>query len=270
MISTSHASEGWSVGNKSQQDIMSDPNSGYYLRTALHFVDQILPLQKGNEIKLTDEQKHEAQTWELTEKEETRYLQLMQNRDGIYYKDKNMTPVEILGFNAQDDQERQHFAAIEAKQMIERASKELAFGAEVQKTMNVMHKASGYPTVRDYDYKKYSPHNKHALKLKSGDKLVFFTKTTESVKPITSQLIKAVTNTKNTQLDIFLVDDKVTAEKANKWAKSQSLPVKLVNSKVITLNLNKGQLSKVSKERQTPVLILIRDGVSESIAIGKF
>ena len=269
-VSSANASSGWSVGHESEQDIMSDPNSGYYLKTATPFKDDITSDQSSEKIKLTDEQKHQAKVWGVSEKEEKRYVMLMQNKAGTYYEGKNMTPVEVLGFNARDNQERQYYAQKEATQMVERSSREKAFGADVQKSMDQLHKASGYPTVRDYNHEKYSPYSKHALSLQPGDKVVFFTKTTEQVKPITMQLIKSIEETKNTQLNIFLIDSNLKTEAANKWAKSQSIPVDMVNNKKITINLGKGQLNKVSKDGKTPTLILIRDGESESIDVGKF
>lgn len=264
------ASDGWSVGKQSTSNLASDPNSGYLLRSPIAFQDDITPDQDSSKIKLTDEQKHEAKVWQLAEVDEKRYVMLMKNRAGTYYKDKNMTPVEVLGMNARDNKERQFYAQLQTQQMIERSAKEKAFGADVQQTMDALHKASGYPTVRKYDVRKYSPHSKHALQLLPGDKLVFFTKTSDQVKPITSQLIKSVSKTKNTQLDVFLVDKSIDAKKANKWARSQSIPVELVSSKKITINLGKGQLNKINKNNKTPLLILIRNGESESVDVGKF
>lgn len=264
------SSDGWSVGNQSAADLFSDPNSGYVLRSPIAFKDDITSDQDASKIELTKEQKHEAKVWRISEKEEKRYIMLMQNKAGTYYKDKNMTPVEVLGMNARDNKERHYYAQLQTEQMIERSAKEKAFGADVQESMDALHKASGFPTVRRYDVRKYSPYSKHALQLLPGDKLVFFTKTTEQVKPITSQLIKSVSKTKNTQLDVFLVDQSINSEKANKWARSQSIPVDLVSSKRITINLGKGQIKKVSKKEKTPLLILIRNGESASVDVGKF
>lgn len=271
---TTYAAEGWFVNDNSAETldvstILHDPNSGYRLRTPQAFHDDIYPWQTADKP-LTDAQKHQAVVWELSEKEETRYLQLIENRAAIYYQDKNMTPVEILGFNARDDKERQHYADLEAKQMVERSSREKAYGAAVQASMNTLFKASGYPAVRSFDHQKYSPLNQQALHIEAGDTLVLFTKTTDQVKPVTSELIALIAKTQKTQLNIFLIDPNLTIDAANKWARGQSIPVSLVEDKKITLNLSEGQFHKVVPNGQTPTLILIHQGVSELVNIGKF
>ncbi|HHV7601446.1 TPA: TIGR03759 family integrating conjugative element protein, partial [Legionella pneumophila] len=64
------------------------------------FHDEVI---EEKDFLLNDVQKQEAKIWGLNEKEEKRYLQLMQSRSGVYYKDLRMTPIDILGLNARDD-----------------------------------------------------------------------------------------------------------------------------------------------------------------------
>ncbi len=79
----------------------------------------------------TDQQKTVATQWKLSVNDYSKYLWLMNNTPaGIYYKDRNLDPSWILGFNAKDDQERQKFVAIAIQNERERLSKELAFQQE--------------------------------------------------------------------------------------------------------------------------------------------
>jgi integrating conjugative element protein (TIGR03759 family) len=76
----------------------------------------------------TDQQKTVADMWHLSVSDYTRYLSLMSNSvNAIYYKDRNLDPSWILGFNAKDETERQKYVVIAIQNERERIEKELAF-----------------------------------------------------------------------------------------------------------------------------------------------
>jgi hypothetical protein len=79
--------------------------------------------------KLNDDQKKNiADQWHLSVEDYTHYLQLMNNTpNGVYYKDRNLDPSWILGFNAKDEQERQKYVVIAIQNERARIEKELAF-----------------------------------------------------------------------------------------------------------------------------------------------
>lgn len=82
--------------------------------------------------KLTsDEQKIIASEWHLSVDDYTYYLYLMSDTvNSVYYKDKNLDPSWILGFNAKDEKERQKYVAIAIQNERLRVAKELAFQQE--------------------------------------------------------------------------------------------------------------------------------------------
>lgn len=76
----------------------------------------------------TDQQKTIADQWHLSIDDYSHYLSLMSNTpNAFYYKDKNLDPSWILGFNAKDEQERQKYVIIAIQNERDRIEKELAF-----------------------------------------------------------------------------------------------------------------------------------------------
>jgi hypothetical protein len=75
-----------------------------------------------------DEQKQIASLWHLSLEDYGHYLYLMNNTvNGIYYKDRNLDPSWILGFNAKTDSERERFVLIAIQNERLRIAKELLF-----------------------------------------------------------------------------------------------------------------------------------------------
>lgn len=75
-----------------------------------------------------EQQKTVAESWHLSVADYTHYLELMQNTpNGFYYKDKNLDPSWILGFNATTDPERDKYVVIAIQNERLRVAKELAF-----------------------------------------------------------------------------------------------------------------------------------------------
>ena len=77
--------------------------------------DDITPDQIENPIKLNAQQQHEAIVWGLSEKEELRYVKLMKNKSKVRYAHLHLSPVEVLGINARNDDERAHYAKKSSK-----------------------------------------------------------------------------------------------------------------------------------------------------------
>lgn len=250
----------------------NDPNSEYHERFPLQFNDDITSDQELKKIKLTPEQQHEALVWGLSEDQEKRYVFLMQNRTGLYYKNIKLSPVEILGINARDNNERVFYAKLLATQEFEKNAKLLAFDAAYHNAAVELKEELKLPVIRDFDYSKYSPYNYKPLQLQNSDKLVFFISKGDGVKPIVSSLISEIKKNQSLQLNVFFVDKGLKDDEITKWAKSQNIPSDMVNSKrTVTLNHDKGQYEEIKiKNKKTPLLILIRNGQSSVVNISRF
>lgn len=229
--------------------------------------DDITSDQDLNQLKLTKKQLHEAKVWGLTTEEEKRYVFLMQNKSKLYYKGLRQTPLDILGLNARNEAERNHFAEIAAKQEAQKVSQNIAWN-------NAFHKASNQlfanvPVVGDFDPSPYSPYAHKPVHLSGGDTLFFFIKEEDAVKTILFMLYDALENTPNAKLHLMLMDmDDTTIQL---WANQHQIPQHLVNSGRISLNhgeLNYQSLKLINKT--LPLLLLSKNGHSSLVDLGRF
>ena len=100
--------QSWSVEDLHTKDSKTAvADTGIYAVSQKQFPDDMTLDQQDQKIELTTEQLHQAQVWGLSEAEEQRFVQLMQNRSALYYKDTKLSPAEILGLNARSQQERE-------------------------------------------------------------------------------------------------------------------------------------------------------------------
>lgn len=280
MLVTSSANaqkNGWQflVSNKSKEQ--RQINSDFYNRFPGVFVDDVTEDQDVGKLKLNEGQKHQAIAWGLTEAQEKRYVLLMQNKSGSYYKETTLTPVEVLGINARTNKERAYYASLDAKQAFQRIAKEEAFDTAYHKAAVVLKDQFNLEIVNAFDYSKYSPYSYKPLDIQNNDKLMLFVGLTDSVKPVVSSLIDSIILNPTIQLNVYFVGQNVTKDKIFTWAMTQNIPPEMVNAKKITLNLDNGQLQKLNlpktqrtKETKTPILILVHSGTSKTIDIGRF
>jgi len=229
--------------------------------------DDITSDQDSNSLKLTEQQLHEAKVWNLTLDEERRYVLLMQNRSGIYYRGLRQTPLDILGINARDADERAHFAELAAAQEAQKVAKNIAWNNAFHKAYNELF--ANIPVVGDFDPAPYSPYAHQPVHLNSGETLYLFTKQDESLRTVLLTLFDAIANTPNTQLHVMLLDCDDT--EIQLWANKNQIPENLVNSGQLTLNHGEQNYKALKvKKKTTPLLLLSKNGESSVVDLGKF
>ncbi|HFL2713429.1 TPA: TIGR03759 family integrating conjugative element protein [Legionella pneumophila] len=228
------------------------------------FHDEVI---EENDFQLNDAQKQEAKVWGLSETEEKRYLQLMQSRSGMYYKDLRMTPVDILGLNAKDDAEREHFAELAARQEAQKVAQNIAWNNAFYKAYNELFK--DVPVVGNFDPSPYSPYAHHPIQLKAGETLYLFIRSDDAVTTIVLQLIDAINRTPNTKLNLLFLDmDNNTIQL---WANKHQIPIQLVTNQQITLNPGNQQFEGLSlTKKQTPLLLIANGKSSQVVDLGRF
>lgn len=228
------------------------------------FQDEVID---EKDFELNDVQKHEAKVWQLTDAEEKRYIQLMQSRSGVYYQGLRMSPIDILGLNARDDAEREHFADLAAKQEAQKVAQNIAWNNAFYQAYNKFFK--DVPVVGDFDPSPYSPYAHQPIQLKPGERLYLFVKADDAVKTILMQLVDAVIRTPNTQLNLLFID--MDSDAIQLWANRQQIPLALVNSQQVTLNDGKPQYDALTlKSKHTPLLLLSRGKSSHVVDMGRF
>ncbi|HHF0526352.1 TPA: TIGR03759 family integrating conjugative element protein [Legionella anisa] len=229
--------------------------------------DELTSEQDINKLTLTKAQLHEAKVWGLTIDEEKRYVLLMQNKSKYYYEGLRQTPIDILGLNARNEVERDHFAELAARQEAQKVSKNIAWNNAFYKTYNRLF--TNVPVIGDFDPSPYSPYAHKPVQLSQGDTLYFFIKEKDAVKTILMMLFDAIEQTPETRLHLMLLGMDDAAIQI--WANQHQIPQHLVNNSRISLN--HGELNyqtlKVNK-KLLPLLLLSKNGHSSIVDLGRF
>lgn len=251
------ANNGWSLGK-------SDANSDYSKRTNAKATSGLTSDQDINDVKLNDAQKHEAIVWGLSQDEEKTYVLLMKNQSGVYYKDRNLSPIAILGINSTDNSQRLDYAKRDAQYESENTAK--LFAWVTAESMAIKKINEGIPYILPFDTSKYDPNKYKAISLLQGDTLMLWTKTTSSMSKIISRFfISESKEVNNIHLNVYFTDENLTKEKIQNWASHNSIPVEMVKKKKITLNFNNGAMKKGDRG-----LFLIRSGKTTEIDTSRF
>ncbi|AOU64453.1 TIGR03759 family integrating conjugative element protein [Legionella pneumophila] len=228
--------------------------------------DDLTSEQDINKITLTDTQLHEAKVWELTTDEEKRYVLLMQNKSKLYYEGLRQTPIDILGLNARNETERNHYAELAAKQEAQKVAKNIAWNNAFYKAYNKLF--ANVPVVGDFDPSPYSPYAHKPVQLSQGDTLYFFIKEQDAVKTILLMLFDAIEQTPNARLHLMLLDMNDTTIQI--WANQHQIPQHLVNGGRITLNHGELSYQSLKVKKSLPLLLLSQNGHSSIVDLGRF
>ena len=218
---------------------------------------------------------HQAQVWGLTDKEEARYLDLMDNKSGLRYQHLHLSPVEVLGLNAINAQQRAHFAEKEAQLQTEKITRELAWSQAYKVAMTQL--LQGLPRVLPFDMSPYSPYNYQPVLWQPNDKLVVFLSIKTPFQNTMNTLIDNLEKTPDFSVVLLFIDKNITNERLDSWAHSHDIPPILVNTKRIQLNAGDPQYQSWQKSKATrknseklPIILLIRNGESQEIPVSRF
>lgn len=129
-------------------------DTGTFQKGLMVSQDDVLLEQVSNSIVLTKEQKQQAKVWGLTEQEEQRYITVMQNKSGVFYHNKNLSPVWILGLNARSQNERMHFAKLAAQQEQQYIAQNLAWNDAYSHAYQEL--IQTLPIIRPFDFNQFS------------------------------------------------------------------------------------------------------------------
>jgi|HubBroStandDraft_4_1064222.scaffolds.fasta_scaffold443111_2 hypothetical protein len=94
-----------------------------------------------------------AKDWGLTEVEWIQYVTLMKGYSGHYYQ--KLSPTEVLGINAETDEDMRHFAEIAAKQEHDKLERELKFNVAFHEAATRLY--SGEQIIKPFDLTAFTP-----------------------------------------------------------------------------------------------------------------
>lgn len=213
-----------------------------------------------------------AQDWSLTTAEWSHYQKLMQGQSGLWYQ--KLSPPAVLGLNAKNPTEQQHFAALVAAQEHDKLAREIAFNNAVHSALVQLY--PNEPIIKPFDLSSFNPITQNPQSkntavtptktLQAGDHIALFISPQGIDFKAVPQLIADIKKTKGAVLDIYCTgnpDDQAI----QRWAKNNNIPADLVTEGSITLNHDNGQLEKTVGSVQLPYVLLIRNGVSHKVSL---
>lgn len=209
-----------------------------------------------------------AQDWGISETQWQTYERLMQGPAGKWYP--QLSPLEVLGMYADNDEDKERFAQLSAKEEHEKIARELAFNNAFHNAMVKLY--SNEPVIKDFDMSFFNPikgkvpaMNNSTVSLTSGDHLVIFVDTTPGFDFLAIPTLLSLINTHpEVYLDIYCVGTVSDAD-IQLWAKNNNISVDLVQKKIITLNHDNGKLKSIFGSGLLPQVVLVHQGQSQNV-----
>ncbi|PKM35483.1 MAG: TIGR03759 family integrating conjugative element protein [Gammaproteobacteria bacterium HGW-Gammaproteobacteria-10] len=182
--------------------------------------------------------------WSLSAQEWRRYKTLMKGIRGSI-SPATISPIEVLGTHARNDQERKKYAEMWAQMRFEDAERILAFQAAYNEAFRKL-----YGDVQLIDINKIRPHNSTQTmsSITADSRLLVFLKVDKCYE--CKQLIRRVLGNRSlnkNQIDVYFVDTKPGQddEKIKKWVTDLAIDPTRLKSGKITLNHDQGNLLKI-------------------------
>jgi len=196
-----------------------------------------------------------AQAWQLSETEWRRYLELMQGIRGSI-SPSTISPIEVLGIHARDDQERRHYAERWAQAMREDVERILAFQQAYDEAGRRL-----YPDRSLIDVERLPRRSEKTGALQPDDRLILFTRPAcPACDQLLSRLLTHIDRVAG--IDLYLGGITPGDDPAVRaWAADQGIHPEWVHSRRVTLNYDAGALERLTEgQGKAPYLLLRRGG----------
>lgn len=209
-----------------------------------------------------------AQDWGLSDTEWQSYQKLMAGPAGKWYP--QLTPSEVLGMFADNEQDEKHFAELAAKEEHDKIARELSFNNSFHDAMLRLY--SNEPVIKDFDISAFNPikgkslpHGSSAVTLSSGDHLVIFVDPTPGMDFMAIPTLLGILNMHpGVHLDVYCTGNATDAD-IQLWAKMHNIPVDLVQKGIITLNHDNGKLRSIFGSGTLPQVMLVHNGQTQNV-----
>lgn len=190
----------------------------------------------------------EAQRWQLTTDEYSRYLEALEGPRGRL-SDPSITPIEVLGIEATSTAERDHYARLWVEMIRRDTAKTLAFTRSVHAAwLDIAPNRSLIDPLLLKKLKLQRERTSVASEDVVPSRLIAFTRLDcEACDSDLRRLILGVEEGRHLGLDIFVVDAGDDADLVQAWAQEQSLPLERVQDQTITLNIDRGELLSLAE-----------------------
>ncbi len=212
-----------------------------------------------DENTLTSSDRARSRLWELSETEWRRYKQLMQGIRGSI-SPPTISPIEVLGIHARDQDERRRYAEMWARAMREDVSRILAFQHAYDEAGKRL-----YPNEQLIDINRLPGRVDTTSSLQPGDRVLFFTRPDcPACDALLVKLLKRIDAV--TGIDIYITGVKSGDDQAVRdWAAGHAIKPEWVRSRRVTLNHEAGVLEKLTQGKGKIPYILRRQGKDLSV-----
>lgn len=203
----------------------------------------------------------EAKQWGLTVQAWQHYHWIMNNTPSARWY-KTLDPAEVLALNTTDSRDMMQYALIQARNMHERVSQELAFNkiyAQAYQTLYPNEKPISSSTIKQ----------SIGATLQAGDHIwLFVGVNTPLGRFVYQHLIQSVQTTPNAVLDIYFVGQDLSPQSIETWAQSSGIQPAMINQQV-TLNEGNQRFSEVSqgKNQDLPLVGVVRNNQFQPISL---
>ncbi|MEW5756468.1 MAG: TIGR03759 family integrating conjugative element protein [Pseudomonadota bacterium] len=200
-----------------------------------------------------------SRAWGLSETEWHRYEQLMQGIRGSI-SPPTISPIEVLGIHARDEDERRRYAELWARAMREDAERILAFQRAYDEAGRRL-----YPDQRLIDVGRLPGRDDKTSALQPGDRVLFFTRPgCPACESLLNQLRKRLNRVSG--IDIYIAGVKPGDDQAiRRWAADHGIDPTWVRNQRVTLNHEAGALARLTQGKGEIPYLLRRRGKDLSV-----
>ncbi|NKB65228.1 MAG: TIGR03759 family integrating conjugative element protein [Gammaproteobacteria bacterium] len=215
-----------------------------------------------------------TEQWDLNDGEWQRYQSLMQGIRGSI-SPATLSPIEVLGIHARNNEERRRYAEQWAMMMREDAERILAFQHAYDEAQKRLFPNSVLIDSRALTPKASPRDLAEDLSWQPIDRVLFFTDT--QCTPCDAVLERLVSQLEQfAGIDLYLVDVAAGEEsRIREWAASKQINPTWVSEQRVTLNIDAGALDKVlthtgQQSTTLPVLVLWRGDQLTPLPVSRF
>lgn len=203
---------------------------------------------------LTPSELTRSRAWGLSATEWQRYKLLMQGIRGSI-SPPTISPIEVLGIHARNEEERQRYAELWARAMREDVDRILAFQRAYDEAGRRL-----YPNEQLIDVNRLPEHNANRSALLPDDRVLFFTRPDcPACDSVLAKLLKRID--KLAGVDLYIAGVKPDDDQAVRaWAVDHGIDPEWVRNRRVTLNHEAGVLERLTQGKGEIPYLLRRRG----------
>jgi integrating conjugative element protein (TIGR03759 family) len=214
------------------------------------------------QTRLADDDAQRAAQWALSTDEWQRYTELMTGIRGSL-SPPTLSPIEVLGIHARNDNERRRYAERWAQLLHDDAQRVLAFQRAYDAAWQRL-----YPDLSLIDTALIPKADDDEPTLQPDDRLVLFVGADCPACDLALSRVLAQ-RTAVVGIDLYLVGfEEQGSEAVRRWARQQAIDPAWVRERQVTLNIDRGTLARVSDgQGHVPTLLRRRGEALQAIPV---